>query len=211
MTVSPTLQPPVSTERSAPPRRGPAKLRFDVDMFVRFCRAELPPDARVELIDGVIYQMSPTSPEHNGPSISLTRLLVQRLGDRADVLPSSSILLDHWSMPQPDFVVLARPDDPTEYHKRHVEPADCLLIVEVSRSSLRFDRGVKARAYARAGVPEYWIVAVDEGVIEVHREPGADGKGYVSVVRHGRGEAVSPGAFAEVRIGVEEVLGPTRG
>ncbi|MEO8085098.1 MAG: Uma2 family endonuclease [Ardenticatenales bacterium] len=209
MTVSPTLQPSVST--APPSRRGPARLRFDVDLFVRFCEAELPPDARVELIDGVIYQMSPTSPEHNGPSISLTRLLVQRLGDLADVLPSSSIVLSHWSMPQPDFVVLARHDDPTEYHKRHIEPADCLLIVEVSRSSLRFDRGIKARAYARAGVPEYWVVAVDEGVIEVHREPRTDGKGYASVVRHGRGETVAPGAFADVRIGVDEVLGPTRG
>ena len=184
------------------------RLRFDVDMFVRFCAAELPPDARVELIDGVIYEMPPTSPEHNGPTIDLNRLLVQRLGDRARVLPGSSILLGRWSMPMPDFAVLVRHDDPTEYHKRHAEPADCLLIIEVARSSLRFDRGRKASAYAGAGIPEYWIVAVGEGVIEVQREPRADGKGYASVVRYGRGEAVTPAGFQDVRIGVDEVLGP---
>ena len=215
MTVSPMVQPNAPGAPSAfiSPSRGraPTKLRFDVDMFVRFCAAELPPDARVELIDGEIYTMSPTGGGHNSASVFLGRVIYDQFKGRADILPSSSVKMDRWSMPMPDFAVLQRTYTPAELQAHSITAADCALVIEISHSTLRFDRRVKAPMYARAGVPEYWVVAVAESVIEVQREPRADGKGYASGVRYGRGEAVVPGAFGDVRIRVGEWFGPTGG
>lgn len=209
MTVSPTLRPTAPPAR--PRLRGPARLRFDVDMFVRFCQAELPPEARVELIDGEIYRMSPTGDGHNSATVLLGRIVYAQFSGLADILPSSSVRMGNWSMPMPDFAVLKRTYTATELREHTITAADCALVIEISHSTLRFDRRVKAPMYARAAVPEYWVVAVAKGVIEVHREPRADGKGYASVVTYGRGETVVPGAFPDVRIGVEDVLGPGQG
>lgn len=209
MTVSPTLRPTAPPAR--PRLRGPARLRFDVDMFTRFCKAELPPDARVELIDGEIYTMSPTGDGHNAATVLILRALFEQFSGTADILPSSSVRMGNWSMPMPDFAVLKRTYTAAELREHSITAADCALVIEISHSTLRFDRRVKAPMYARAGVPEYWVVAVAESVIEVHREPRADGKGYASVVRYGRGEAVVPAGFGNVRIGLDEVFGPTGG
>jgi len=209
MTASATLQPTAPPVR--PRHSAPTKLRFDVEMFIRLCAAELPPDARVELIDGEIFTMSPTGDGHNAATVLLGRVIYEQFSGRADILPSSSVKMDRWSMPMPDFAVLKRTYTAAELQEHAITAADCALVIEISHSTLRFDRRVKAPLYARAGVPEYWIVAVAEGVIEVHREPRADGKGFASVVRYGRGEAVVPGAFADVRIRVKDVFGAGEG
>jgi Uma2 family endonuclease len=80
-----------------------------------------------------------------------------------------------------------------------------MLLIEVSDTSLRRDREIKLPLYAGAGIPKYWIVDVQDGVIEVHTSPS--GARYGSVRRFGRGESVSPLAFPDLRIAVDEVFG----
>lgn len=132
----------------------------------------------------------------------LTRLLVTALGSRAAVDVQSSFPLSDDSEPEPDVVVLPWGDDATP------TPQAALLLIEVAESSLRRDRGIKARLYAAAGIREYWIVNLAEGVIEVSRGPSADG--YSSSTRHARGDALAVPGFPEVVLAVDDVLPPRR-
>ena len=109
---------------------------------------------------------------------------------------------DDYSEPQPELAVLAGTVD--DFEADH--PATALLVVEVSESSLRFDRGRKARLYARARIPEYWIVNLVEGHLEVHRDPEPHpspdfGWRYASLRSLAPGEELVPiGAQAAVRV-----------
>ena len=77
-----------------------------------------------------------------------------------------------------------------------------LLAVEVADTTVRFDRLVKPRLYARAGIPEFWLCLAMDGAVEAYREPGADG--YAGVTLHGSGQIVSPLAFADVSFAVTD-------
>ncbi len=83
-------------------------------------------------------------------------------------------------------------------------PRDTLLVVEVSRTTLRLDREVKLPLYAAAGITEYWIVDLEAERIEVHRKPGP--KRYDRVQRLARGEAISPAALPDVVLRVDDIL-----
>jgi len=104
--------------------------------------------------------------------------------------------------------VLLRPPE-ARYWQLKAGPADALLVVEVSDTSYRFDRQVKVPIYARAGIPEVWIVDLTREVVEVFREP--DGRSYASVQRLERGAIVSPAALRDAAIVVAEILPPLPG
>jgi Uma2 family endonuclease len=99
----------------------------------------------------------------------LTHLLVHAVGDRAIVQVQSVVRLDGSSEPQPDVAVLA----PRDHRFRHVHPspADVLLLIEVSDSTLRYDRDVKVPLYARHGIPEVWIVDLQNAELHSWRAP----------------------------------------
>jgi Uma2 family endonuclease len=81
-------------------------------------------------------------------------------------------------------------------------PEDVLLAVEVADTTVRFDRLVKARLYARAMMAEFWLLLASDGSVEIYREPGPDG--YASVTAHGTGQRVSPLAFPEMSFAVDD-------
>ena len=114
----------------------------------------------------------------------MNRFLVRRFDGRAFVGVQGPVRLDDLSEPQPDLVLLALPDE--RYRKAHPTPADVMLLVEVARSSLAYDRGKKLHAYARRGVREYWIVDLVHDRIDVYREPS--GERYRVHLRAERGE-----------------------
>jgi Uma2 family endonuclease len=149
---------------------------------------------RVELIEGEVVQMSPIGPRHAGCVINANRLFITRLGDRAVVSPQNPVVIQPRSEPQPDLLLL-RPRA-VSYSHEHPTPEDVLLAVEVADTTARFDRLVKARLYARAGIAEFWLLLTMDGTVEVYRAPGSDG--YTSVTRHGPGQTVSPLAFPDV-------------
>lgn len=91
---------------------------------------------------------------------------------------------------------------PRSYRTGSPQAADVLLVVEVAESSLRYDQTTKLGLYARAGVPEYWVVSVDGEWIEAYRSP--EGDGYRERRRAGRGDVIGPAALGDVRIDVAE-------
>jgi Uma2 family endonuclease len=168
---------------------------FTVEEYHRMAEAGvLGADERVELIEGEIVQMAPIGPRHAGCVINATRLFITRLGDRAVVSPQNPVVIRPRSEPQPDLLLL-RPRT-VSYSRELPASEDVLLAVEVADTTVRFDRLVKARLYARASIPEFWLCLPLDGSVEVYREPVADG--YMSVTVYGPGQIVSPLAFPDV-------------
>lgn len=162
----------------------------------------LHPDARVELLDGRIIDMSPIGPFHGGVVKRLSRLFNQMARGRWLVSTQDPLRLDPYSEPQPD-VMLLRPT-PDDYTNRHPGPEDVLLLIEVADTSLDLDRGEKLPAYGRAGIPEVWLVNLLEGTIEVYREPHYAGYAARQVWR--TGDLGSPASFPDVQVDVGELL-----
>jgi Uma2 family endonuclease len=160
-------------------------------------------DDRVELIKGEIVKMSPVGRRHAACVKRLIRLFSQRLGERAIVGAQDPVELSEESQPQPDLTLLQPRED--FYESGHPKPGDILLIVEVADTTVEADRQVKIPLYASAGIPEVWLVDINEGCVEVYRHPS--GEGYGEVLKCRRGESAVVGAFADVSFTVDEVLG----
>jgi len=158
---------------------------------------------RVELIEGEIVEMSPIGKRHAACVARLTQFLSQMLQGRVVVWVQNPILLNDYSEPQPDVTVLkARADF---YGQALPTPEDVLLVIEVSDSTLEYDRQIKVPLYARAGVPEVWIVNLADERIETYADP--EGGAYVTTASAGRGEEVGARGVASLRLSVAEVLG----
>jgi len=156
---------------------------------------------KVELIKGFIVRMNPQNVRHAAVVQKLTHLFVLALvaSARAAVRVQLPLALTDDSEPEPDIAVV-----PTgSYEDSH--PNTALLVIEVADSSLRFDRGHKAELYAAGGVPEYWIVDTRHDLIEVHADI-VDGS-YSRVTPYRRGQSVSPAAFSDLIVQVDEILG----
>jgi Uma2 family endonuclease len=155
--------------------------------------------AHVELLYGRIVSMSPQGEPHSYSVSQLMTLLVRALGDQARVRVQAPFAAPDESEPEPDVAVVP----PGNYLDGHPQTAH--LIVEVAESSLARDRA-KARLYAGAGVTEYWIVNLSEAVLEVHREPHAEG--YAHVTHHRRGDVMHLVSFPALALRVADVLPP---
>jgi Uma2 family endonuclease len=177
------------------------RRRFTVEEYERMGRAGVfGPEDRVELIHGEIIEMSPIGTRHAAAVNNLNRLLVAGLGQRAVVSPQNPVQIGSHSMPQPDLAVLRW----RSYVAARPVVEDLLLLVEVSDTTLGFDRTVKLGLYMGAGVPEYWIVDVGARAIALHRRPGRNV--YREVDRLTPGQSVSLGAFPDVIIPVANVF-----
>lgn len=154
--------------------------------------------AKVELLEGVLVDMTPQGIEHGGVIEVLAQLLRDAVGARGRVREEKPLALGEDSEPEPDIAIVP-PGDPFAGL-----PGQAYLLVEVAETSLRKDRSAKAELYARAGVPEYWIVNLVDRVVEVHLDPEGGRYGRVLVVR--RGERVTLRAFPELTIAVDRFL-----
>jgi Uma2 family endonuclease len=180
------------------------RYRFTVDQYHQMAEAGIfDPDCRVELIDGEIFEMSPVDPWHSGVVDRLTHRFVTALGDRAVVHVQNPVGLDPRSEPQPDVVLLKPRAD--FYGTAHPGPEHALLLVEVASTSLQHDRGRKLPLYARAGVPEVWIVNRQADAVEVFRASSSGA--YREQDMRRRGQHVAPSAFPDLRLSVDDVLG----
>ncbi|MCY3844612.1 MAG: Uma2 family endonuclease [Acidobacteria bacterium] len=158
------------------------------------------PDDRIELIDGEIVGMTPQGSRHAAAVIMVAKVVERAFGAGCHVRPRTPLAIGPDSEPEPDIAVVE--GAPGDYLDAH--PTTALLAVEVSDDSLRRDRTVKQRLYARHGLPEYWIVALPDARLEVHREPAADG--YRSVRIYRRGDRVAPLARPGTEIAVDDLL-----
>lgn len=160
------------------------------------------PDARVELIDGEILEMSPIGRRHNAHVDRLAACFFAEVDGRAIVRVQGSIVLGDACEPEPD-VALLRPRD--DYYAEVDATADAiLLLIEVADSSESYDRITKTPMYARHGIPEVWLVDLNRGLVTVSCDPSPSGYQTVRVYR--RGETISPQAFPDIVIAVDDVL-----
>jgi len=180
-----------------------AKHRFSVAEYYRMAETGvLKPDARVELLDGQIIDMSPIGPFHGGVVTYLIEIFSTTRQGRWITAAQNPVRLDDHSEPQPDLVLLK--PSPDFYRKRHPQPEDVFLLVEVSDTTLLTDREEKLPAYGRAGVPEVWIVNLADLTVEVYREPHFTGYGSKTILR--AGDKACPAAFPDVAVDVAELL-----
>ena len=176
---------------------------FTTDEYHQMIRAGVfDEDDRLELIEGAIAEMSPISPRHAGCVNRLADLLFDRVRRRAIVAVQNPIRVGERSEPQPDLALL-RPR-PTYYANLHPGPEDVLLIIEVGETSAEYDRSVKMPMYSRGGIAELWLVSLDDGWIEVYREPSS--AGYKSTRRAMPDESIAPSAFPDVSLDVSEIV-----
>jgi len=179
------------------------KHRFTVKDFHRMAETGvLPPDARVELLDGEIIDMSPIGPFHGGLVKRLSRIFNLKSKGRWTVSTQDPLQLDDHSEPEPDVMLLKPAAD--DYTSRHPQPDDVFLLIEVSDSTVDYDQREKLPAYGRAGIAEVWIVNLNDLTVEVYREPHFDGYGSKTVLRAGS-QAV-PLAFPDAVVDVGELL-----
>jgi Uma2 family endonuclease len=179
------------------------KHRFSVKEYYRMAETGvLRPDARVELLNGEIIDMSPIGPFHGGLVNRLVRIFNKYSQGRWIVSAQNPLHLDDLSEPEPD-VMLLKPA-PDDYTSRHPQPDDVFLLIEVSDTTLDFDHEKKLPAYGRAGVAEAWIVNLNELTIEVYREPHFTGCGSKTILR--AGDIVAPLAFPGTTVDVAELL-----
>ncbi len=158
------------------------------------------PDAKLELIDGNLHAMTPEGSRHALGMDLVADCLRAVFGSGFYIRIQHPLATDDHSEPEPDVAVVSGPM--RDYRDAH--PTSAVLVVEVSNESLRYDRTVKQRLYARSGIPEYWILALPEKRLEVYRDPAGDG--YRSVTHHAAGDKVAPLARPDAQIAVDDLL-----
>jgi Uma2 family endonuclease len=180
------------------------RYRFTVDEYYRMAEAGIfDEDSRVELIEGEIIQMPPIGPVHQDSVDSTNVTFVRRFSDVARVRVQGPIRLGIRNEPEPDICLLRIRPEP--YRASHPGPDDVLLVVETADTTLAADRRLKLPMYARAGIPEVWLVDLPNDVVHVYREPFEDGYRVIQTLR--RGDRVAPLAFPDRELDVSDLLG----
>ena len=176
---------------------------FTVDQYQRLGeRGVLREDDRVELIAGRVVEMTPIGDRHAACVRRLNRLFARTLFDLAMTDVQNPIVLGEHDAPQPDLVLLKLRADGYPTHPR---AADVLLIVEIADSSVADDRDVKLPLYARASIPEVWLVDLPADRIEVYRAPTAGT--YTDTGSASRGDTLTPLHFPNLTISTGDILG----
>lgn len=179
--------------------------RFSVGDFERMAEIGLLPDLRLELIDGLIVEMSPRGDRHAFAMRVLNELFVDQRRGRYHVNPENLTLrLGPRDTRDPD-AVLARAN--RNYLREGPAPEDIALLVEVADSSLRYDLGAKRKTYAAVGIPEYWVVDLPHQCVHVFREPNRFAGAYLQEQKYERHDVISPHEYQDVEIPIAQVLG----
>jgi len=194
----------MSVESVEVPRDTFTAHRFTVEEYGRMGEAGVfSPDVRVELIEGEIVYMSPIGDRHAACVGWLNRTLTLLLQHVALVWMQNPVRLNDHSEPEPDILVLKPRDD--FYRDGKPRPEDVMVLIEVSDTTLEYDRRVKVPLYARAGVPEVWIVNLTDERVETFAEPS--GGVYRTTAAFSRDEEIQSRSLAALRLGVSEIFG----
>lgn len=174
--------------------------RLSVEEYLRMGAAGMyGHEARIELIDGVVVEKVTIGPRHMAAVMWLTKVVARHLDDdHMTSVQQPIVLRENRSVPEPDLSVVSLARDSARIPERP------LLIIEVSASSLRYDRRTKAQLYAASGLEEYWIVNLTESTIEVHRKPAGGVWQERSV--HRAGETIRALALPELSLQLAELF-----
>ena len=175
--------------------------RWTVEDYHRMIANGVLAGRAVELIDGQIVDMAPESPIHRATYRRGVKYLEALLGESAVIFSAAPITLPTDGEPQPDISIVMPPE--YRYDLRHPGPEDIYWLIEVSKSTLAYDLGEKARTYARDNIQDYWVIDVVGKQLWVHREP--DGDRYCSIKQFTSGK-ISPVALPDAIIEIERLL-----
>jgi Uma2 family endonuclease len=161
----------------------------------------LNPQDRVELIGGIIVDMSPQGSRHNHVLFNLNQIL-SPIWSRAIIAVQATLVVADGEVYDPDLMLLRR--KASGYKNQLPVAPDVLLLVEAAESSLRRDQHIKMPVYAAADIPEYWIADLDEEVLIVHRNPAV--KTYASIETRRGDDIVSPSTAPELSFAVRQLF-----
>ena len=160
-------------------------------------------DSRVELIEGDLIAMPPIGEQHAGHLDHIARSFFRQI-TQGIVRVQSPIQLGDHSAPQPDLTVLRYRED--FYTRSHPHPEDVLLLIEVSDSTLHYDRDTKVPLYARAGIPEVWLLDLVNRRLEVYRRPSPEG--YREIHYPAPTDDIAPVLLPELNLSVASLFIP---
>lgn len=193
------------TETAAASELAPTLYKFTVDAYHKMIEAGVFAETeRIELIKGMLVKMSPKGKRHAAVTDRLTKAFYKLLGERVIVRNQNPILFNNATEPEPDIALLAPQEQ--EYFDRLPAPSDVLLIVEVSDTTLKYDREQKSLLYAHAGIKHYLILNLNTREIIDLRDPSADGYRNLKTLR--ADERFNLVAFPEIELAVSDLLPP---
>ena len=180
-----------------------ASRKFTVDEYMQMVElGVLGKEDRLELVDGVILEMAPVGRPHELRVNRLVRLFIHAVPENVEVSIQGTIRLNDLSGPEPDIALLTPQASMDVVNIPSSE--GIILVVEVAGSSLRTDRGEKARRYAESGIPELWIFILESDEIEVSRQPAPDG--YTDVQVYRRGDTLTIQELPGIQFRVDDLL-----
>ena len=191
------------------PVEGPQLRQFTLDEYHQLIESGFfQPHERIELINGYLVMMSPLNPPHAATTTRLMGLFYEHLGQRCIIRVQQPVILKGpKSEPEPDIVLAKSRTD--FYAQEHPGVENVLLLVEVSDSTLRYDRTTKKRDYAAEGIADYWIINLEAEQIEVYRDLYLSATGeadYKTKLKFTHGQTLAPLKFPECEIAVDEIM-----
>lgn len=178
------------------------KRLLTVEEYHKMGEAGILQEKGIELINGEIIKMSPIGSKHVSCVNKLNALLNALLGNKAIVSVQNPVITGDLSEPEPDIAILVYRED---YYAEEIPGAkDVLLIIEVADTSVEYDREVKLPQYAESGIPEFWLVNLEDNVVEVHWQPAGREYKFRELLRGGD---VAEARGIELSIPVRRILG----
>jgi Uma2 family endonuclease len=186
-------------QQQAIPALIPAKITLE--QYHRMVDVGIWDTCHVELLNGVVVEMSPEGTPHASKRTTTHEYLAQVLGDRAQIRIGAPITLPNGSEPEPDIAIVQRVED--NYLSHHPDPENIFWVMEYSDSSLEKDLGVKAEIYATAGIPEYWVINLKGNILILFRDPV---NGKYQFQQESTAGVMRPLSFPDVAIDVARLL-----
>jgi Uma2 family endonuclease len=181
----------------------PMRLRFTVDDYYKMIELGILKDyEKAEIIEGELIKKMPIGDRHAFAVDRLTRFFIKNVSDNVLVRVQNPLRLSEFDEPEPDLLLA----DLTKFDgKRHPLPDEVILVVEVSDTTVKYDRDKKLPLYAEAKIPEVWIVNLPNEIIEAHTKPNV---GLYQMVKiFGRGETITTDLLPDLTLPTDEILG----
>ena len=180
----------------------PKQLRFSVDEYYKMIELGILKDyEKAEIIEGKLIDKTPAADRHAYIVNFLTKFFIENVSDEVLVRNQNPLRLSDYDEPMPD-VVLA---DLTKFDcKRHPRSEETFLVVEVSDSTLKYDRDTKLALYAEAEISEVWIVNLKNDIIEIHTKPSNGIYQLAQIFK--KGEVAESDVLPDLKVEVNKIL-----
>jgi Uma2 family endonuclease len=181
----------------------PIPLRFKVDDYYKMIELGILKDyEKAEIIEGELIKKMTVGDRHASTVNILNRIFSRNMSDEVLVSVQNPIRLSDYNEPEPDLVLadLRKFDG-----RRHPRPAEIILIVEVSDSTLKYDRDTKLSLYAEAEIYEVWIINLQNDIVEVHQNPSNGIYQLAKIFK--RGEQIVSEVLPNLNLEVDKILG----